>query len=463
MNRRNEGTAGCSGGRRPGRKRAALASAWALFLLAVSAQGAPLVLENVRVLDGAGNGAKDGTTLVIEDGTFSRVTQGHVAPLKDEQRMDLSGKTIMPGLISNHSHVGVTDGVDSSAENYNRANIERQLRQFQRYGITTVTSLGLNGDLFGALRDEAHLGIGPGADLYGADRGIGVPNAAPPGSIAKSQLYRPQTPEQARQAVRDMLTRSPDLVKIWVDDFYGSLHTKMAPAIYQAVIEEAHSHGSRVAAHVYYLEDAKRLVDSGVDILAHGIRDAEVDDALIAAMKRGNVWYIPTLDLDESFFSYAESQAGLRDPFLRAALQPSTIAQFEDPAWQRSILSSPRFQQWRIDLDRNKKNFIRMLRAGVNIGFGTDSGATPLRVIGVAEHRELQLMVEAGATPTQAIAIATSGAARLLGLTDRGTIKEGQRADFVVLGADPLVNIRATEQIEAVWQGGRQVSGPVSP
>jgi imidazolonepropionase-like amidohydrolase len=112
-------------------------------------------------------------------------------------------------------------------------------------------------------------------------------------------------------------------------------------------------------------------------------------------------------------------------------------------------------------LQVNLKNLKALYDAGVKIGFGTDAGATPLRIPGFAEHRELALMVDAGLTPLQAIHIATQNAAQLLGLDDRGVLANGKRADFVVLDKDPSNDIEATTKIDAVWQRGRQVSGPI--
>ena len=110
----------------------------------------------------------------------------------------------------------------------------------------------------------------------------------------------------------------------------------------------------------------------------------------------------------------------------------------------------------------NKRNLRTLHEAGVRIGLGTDSGATAMRVPGFAEHRELELMVEAGLTPEQALRCATAGAASLLGLQDRGLLREGRRADLVVLDGDPLGDVRQTRRIRAVWQKGREVAGPVA-
>jgi imidazolonepropionase-like amidohydrolase len=165
--------------------------------------------------------------------------------------IDCHGQTIIPGLISDHSHIGLVDGVSVKPENYNRENILRQLRQYEVYGVTTVMALGLNGGLFYELRDEQHAGKSPGADIFGADRGVGIPMSAPPAAllpVGKDQVYRAETPDEAKADIQEMATRHPDLIKIWVDDQLGT-DPKMKSEIYQAAIEEAHRLGLRVACH----------------------------------------------------------------------------------------------------------------------------------------------------------------------------------------------------------------------
>jgi imidazolonepropionase-like amidohydrolase len=368
-----------------------------------------VVLKNVRVIDGLGGSPLEAAAIVIDAAKIKAVGPvGKVNWPASSKVIDYQGKTVLPGLISDHSHVGQVNGAGTGAENYNRENILRQLRQYEVYGVTTITALGLNGNLFYQLQPELHKGTLPGADLFGADRGVGVPNGAPPVSVSDTQLYRVDTPEQAIKAVDEMAGRHPDLLKLWLDDFHGTLRVKMAPEVYKAVIDEAHKKGLRVAAHIYYLADAKGVVDAGVDVIAHGVRDQPIDEAFIHSMKERSVWYIPTLDLDESTYIFAESPSWIAGPFFQHALQPALLAQVDDPAWRaKTLANSQQVQTSKASLAMNQRNLKALYDAGVKVGFGTDSGATPLRVPGFAEHRELELMVEAGLNPLQAIDVAT--------------------------------------------------------
>jgi imidazolonepropionase-like amidohydrolase len=442
----------------------AVAATAALFC-ATKAHAQSVVLEDVRVIDGNGGPVLEHTDVVIAGQKIAAISphgSGHLPA--NARAINLAGKTVVPGLISNHSHLGFTNGTTASGHNITHANIRRQLKQYEAYGVTTVTSLGLNRQSFYDLRPRSHKGKVPGADMFGADRGFGVPDGAPPASLGllDDQVYRPTTPAEARAEVRESARRRPDLLKIWVDDFHGTARNKLSPELYKAIIDEAHINGLRVAAHIYYLDDAARLVGDGVDILAHGVRDKPVDASFIQSMKDRGTWYIPTLGLDETFYVFAERPDWTQQPFFRRALQPALAKEFDDSGWREKVLADAKTVAMEKEaVATNMKNVKALYDAGVKIGFGTDSGASPLRIAGVAEHRELKLLTDAGLTPLQAIGTATKNAAALLHLNDRGVIEPGKLADLIVVDGDPSKNITDIDRIDAVWHRGKQVAGPI--
>jgi len=431
---------------------------WGLMIGTASAADPVVAFTHVRVIDGTGRPpVENGVVVVARDRIVVVGPEGTAIPEGAEIR-DCRGRTMIPGLISDHSHVGQVGGTSSGAANYTRATIEAELRQYRDFGVTTITALGNNGPLFETIRAEAHAGRLDGADLFGVDRGIGVPDGAPPQAMIKvgpDQLFRPRDAAEARAAVAAMADRKTDLVKIWLDDFGGGVPAKMRPEVYQAVIDEAHRRGVRVAAHIHDLADAKAIVAAGADILAHGVRDQAVDQDFIALMKARGVWYVATLALDEATFAWAEQAPWTKTPFARSALSPALAKQLDDPAWRSKVLSDhAKIAVARASLAMNLRNLKTLHDAGVRIGFGTDSGATPLRVAGLAEHRELALMVEAGLTPLQALTLATARAAELLKLDDRGRIAPGRRADLVILDGDPSQSIDHSQSIREVWVRG---------
>lgn len=207
-----------------------------------------------------------------------------------------------------------------------------------------------------------------------------------------------------------------------------------------------------MAAHVYYLADAKRLAQDGIDIFGHSVRDRPLDPAILALMKQKDIAYLPTLALDESAFVYADHPAWMQTAFFRDALDPGVWEWLASPAYKPK-------ESERKDLAIAKANALAALQAGVRVGVGTDSGATLARIQGFSEHRELALLVDAGFTPMQALQAGTSVNASILGVqAARGTLEAGKAADILVLDANPLTDIHNTERINAVWLDGVQRS-----
>jgi imidazolonepropionase-like amidohydrolase len=421
----------------------------------------PVALDGAEVFDGERRIGR--TTILVAQGAIQAIgPAGSVAVPAGARRLDLAGRMVVPGLISAHSHVGNSGGAETGGRFFTRENVLAELRQFAAYGVTTVTALGLGPPLFFDIREEVRRGGSEGADLLGAGMGVGVPDGAPPSgpmNLGPNQAARPATPEEAREVVRVMARQRVDIVKLWVDDLNGTL-PMMRPEVIAAATQEAHAQGLRVAAHIHDLEQARTVVGAGVDVVAHGVRDKPVDAALIAAMRERGTWYVATIQINEANYLYADRPELLDDPFFARALNPGLRAQFSDPAWRQRALAAA--APSRAEVAMNQRNLKAMHDAGARIGFGTDSGATALRIPGFAEHRELELMVEAGLTPEQALRCATGQSAALLGLEDRGFLRQGRRADLLVLDGDPLTDIRNARRIRAVWQRGREVAGPIA-
>ena len=221
------------------------------------------------LIDGLGGPAIANAVLLIRDQRVVSAGPASTTPVPPGvERIDLSGRWVMPGLVNAHGHVGATVGLESRPEGYTEQNLLRQLGLYGRYGVTTVVSLGDDREAGFRLRD--------GNDDAGLNR---------------SRLYvagpviAAKTPEEARVAVDAVAKLKPDWIKIRVDDNLGTSE-KMRPEVYRAVIDRAHEHKLRVAAHLFYLADAKDLLRAGVDYLAHSVRDAEVDRELIDLIKR---------------------------------------------------------------------------------------------------------------------------------------------------------------------------------
>lgn len=429
----------------------------------VAAQQAT-ILHNATLIDGSGQPARQHVDILFSGGLIEKILPAQSAKPADTKWVDCTGKTVIPGLLSAHSHVGVLkNNTENSATAYTEANVTAALSQFERYGITTVLALGMNRDLVYSLRDRQHAGTLGGATLLTAGRGIGVPNGAPPVVAAPDQVDRPATVEEARRDVDTFAEHHADIVKVWVDPLHGKA-PEMDPAIYAAVIDQAHRDHLLVAAHEYALEDARRLVHDGVDVLAHSVRDKPVDDAFVQAMLQHHTWYIPTLALDEAFYIYAEDPSIMKSAFFRQAAGPVLLAKLEAPGYAAKTLSDPATKQHEQDEAMARKNLKTLYDAGVRIASGTDSGAMAGRIPGFSEHRELEDLVAAGLTPLQAIADATGSTGLLMHTLDPtlnvGLVTPGFSADLIVLDADPLIDIRNTRKIAAVYHHGHMVEHP---
>jgi imidazolonepropionase-like amidohydrolase len=358
-------------------------------------------------------------------------------------------------MINGHCHLGLLKGDNSSPNNYTRENILRHLEKYEQFGVGRVLCLGTDQEIIFPLRDSSQNGLLPGATIYTAGYGLAA-NNAPPTNLSHS-IKQPQTVEEAIKDIDDLVLLKPDFVKIWVDDFYG-IAKKMQPEIYEAVIKESHKKGLRVAAHVFYLDDAKKLVSAGIDVLAHSIRDKEVDDELITAMKQKSVYYIPTLSLDDYNIVYANDPGWINDSFFKASLEPGLWERLTSANFKQQVQKDTTLEKKKTAFEIGMKNLKKLSDAGVVIVLGSDSGAQPVRTQGFSEHLELQLMTEAGLTPMQAIIAATNNGAKMLHIDKQcGTLQPGKKADFIVLNGNPVGDIKQTRNIFSVWKNGVQV------
>ena len=394
----------------------------------------------ITLIDGTGAPAVSDAVLVVRDGRVAAAGPASRVRVPDDARtVDLSGRVVMPGLVNAHGHAGSTVGLENRPEGYTEANVRRQLGVYARYGVTTVVSLGDDREAGFKLRDAN--------DAPGLDRAR---------LYVAGPIITAKTPDEARAAVDAAADLEPDWIKIRVDDNLGTTQ-KMAPDVYRAVIARAHERKLRVAAHLFYLTDAKDLLRAGADYLAHSVRDADVDRELIDLMKARDVCLCPTLMREVSTFVYESRPAFFDDPFFRREADPKTVAALEDPARQATVAKSASAQQYKKALEVARRNTRALHAAGVGIAAGTDTGP-PARFQGYFEHLELEEMVKSGLTPAQTLASATGTAARCLGLADRvGTLQPGRYADFLVLPRNPLDDIRHTRTIEAVWIAGSKL------
>jgi imidazolonepropionase-like amidohydrolase len=410
--------------------------------LAQAPAATTVALTGARVIEGTGRAPLEQATLLIRNARVEAV--GAPAAVRipaGAVRVDMSGKTIMPGLINAHAHLNVDKDSTLSV----RDQLIQRLRLYGQYGITTAVSLGSTpADELESLklRDEQAFGTLDRARLYtGGLNAVG------------------KTPDEARKSVDRLADLKVDIIKFHIN----GTPNDMTPEIYGAIIDESRKKGLRTAVHIFYLKDAVAAVEKGVDIIAHSVRDQDVDAAFAATLKSRNIGYIPTLTRDLSVFVYETTPAFFKDPFFLRGMSVyrREMEMLSDPAYQEKIRNSKEAQAIKPALQQANRNLKRLSDAGVMIAMGTDSGAAnnPGRWQGYFEHVELEMMVKAGLTPMQALVAATGGAARVMKLDGQlGTLQPGKSADLVVLNANPLTDIRNTQKIDSVWIGGRRLT-----
>jgi imidazolonepropionase-like amidohydrolase len=392
---------------------AAIATLGAVAALSGPARAQVVAYEGARVIVGDGRTIENGTLVVQGDKIIA--AGASVAVPAGATRVNLAGKTVMPAIIDTHVHLSPT-----------RERLTRDLKLRAYYGVSTALSMGTDNIELLPMRGE---NIPGAARFLSAGRGITMPE---PGRITVP--YWINTEEEGRKAVRELAEKKVDIVKIWVDTRDGK-YKKLTPEIFAAIIDEAHKQGLRVTAHIFDQEDGKSLIRAGVDSLAHGVRDRDIDDEFVTLIKsKPNLVLIPNLPDRGVKVDLAWLKEGL------------TAAELE--RLEKDNVDKPAAQAFHGIQARNLK---KLNEAGVRIVMGTDGN----RAWG--PHDEMADMVLAGMTPMQVIVAATRNGAEFLRLTDAGTLAAGKSADFIVLDANPLDAITNTRKISAVVLRGAAV------
>ncbi len=376
--------------------------------------------------------------LIVRDGRVAVLDSLAMTEIPAEMdTVELSGRYIIPGLINAHGHVGIADGLETGDAAHSEDNVRQQLSLYARYGVTSVVSLGDEPEEAFTVRDI----------MDPIDPGMARLRLAGPVVSADSEA-------EAREAVLDLRDMQPDWAKIRVDDQLGR-GEKMSPDVYAAIIDAADEANLPLAAHIVELEDAKGVLEAGADLIAHSVRDTDVDEAFIEQMQEAGVCLTPTLTREVSTYIYAERPDFFDDAFFRAHADEDVLEQLQEADVQERFTGEAA-DYYRAQLPVAKDNMMALHEAGVTIAMGTDSGP-PARFQGYFEHKEMRMMQEAGMAPEDILQSATAHAADCTNLDNLGRLAEGTWADFVVLSEDPTEDIHHLESIEAVYIGGTEI------
>ena len=403
----------------------------ALLLFAVRAMAQVTVLTHATVIDGSGSPPQRDVTIVMESGRIRDIGPSAKIPTPAGATvLDVTGKFIVPGIINAHGHVG--------------AKTEPQLRQYALYGVTSTTSMQTDPDEVIQVREAQKRG-----ELRGARVSTVKYRFAPDPEVV--------TPQQARAKVDEIVAGGADYIKVWVDSGFGT-RAKLTPEFCAAVLEQARKHGKLTFGHAYELVDARMLVERGLNVLAHNVRDRQVDSEFISLLKQRNVTLIPTLVRDELLYVYGDAPAWIDDPFFLKFVPPERLAVLKTKIRDEQV-KNPQRALIKAGFEMNRINLKKLSDGGVRIAFGTDSGGAADRffIQGYSEHREMELMVQSGLTPMQVIQSFSKGASEALGIDKEfGTLAKGKAADLLVLEKNPLENMANMRSIQTIYLGGKK-------
>ena len=415
-----------------------------------------VVYEGARVIVGDSRPPIEDAAFVVERGAITAI--GSLPTVRGPAgaaHVDLTGKTVTPALINAHVHIGYEGYTSWGAANHTPENVIDHLRREAFYGVGAAQSVGSSPtDQSLQIQRDQQAGRFPPAARY-----FFMPGFAPPGGgpdavlrVATTALHvinEVSTGQEARAAVRALAAKNIRQVKIWVDDRRGT-YPKMTPDVYDAIIDEAHKNRMLVNAHATTLPDQKAVVRAGADVLVHVVQSEKVDDELLALVREKKPYWATVIGLGD------RTEVCEPDPFFEESLPRQLIESIRATKEPRGLAPScaPPSPNTARREETLSYNLQHMIAAGARLVLGTDTGIHPGHTFGTGDHHELARWVQLGVPPADALVAATSRPAALLGIADMGALDVGKRADFVVLDANPLDDIRNTRKIASVYLGG---------
>jgi len=416
-----------------------------MLLVAGLVAATPALAETVALHCGETFDSKSGRlvgarTVVAADGKVTQVLPGRVS-VPGAREVDLAGHTCMPGWIDLHVHIGQQSSPRAYEERFRLDDADFALRavgyaeKTLLAGFTTVRDLG--GEVALKLRDAINQGLVKGPRIYAAGKSIATTggHADPTNGVNAELSFLMGTPgptqgvvnspEDARQAVRQRYKDGSDLIKITATGGVlsyarsGDAPQFMLDEI-QAIVQTAKDYGYTVAAHAHGKEGMKRAIEGGVTSIEHG---TYMDDEIFALMRKHGTWYVPTITAGRFVADKAKV--------------PGYFPEIVRPKAER--IGS-----------QIQDTFAKAYKSGVKIAFGTDMGVGPHGENAI----EFGYMVEAGMPPAEALQAATYRAAQVLEVTDIGQIEPGFRADVVAVPGNPLSDIALTRKVDFVMKDG---------
>ena len=409
-----------------------------LVVFAVSVTGglaladSPILFQNVSVFDG--QKVIEKANVLVDDGIIREVGPD-VKAGADAKRINGAGKTLLPGLIDCHTHTF----------------FEAHLQQAAYFGVTTELDMMSNALTATSLREgrDDPLSKSAGADFYSAGAAVTVPggHGTQFGFAVPTLEHLEDTADFVRQRVRE----GSDYIKIIIEDgsAYGlSRRPTLTPEMIRAAIKASKQFDKMAVAHVSTQDSARLATEFGVSGLVHLFCESDVSDELATAIRDADMFVVPTMSVITNIGESNTTEWIREDASLKPLLTKANVTNL--------TTSYPKMPGNRSSNDRLRNNVKRLHQMGVPILAGTDA-PNPGTVHGASMHHELRLLVEAGLSPVDALRAATSLPAKHFGLSDRGRIASGLRADLILVSGDPSKDITTLAKIAGVWKNGRPI------
>ena len=430
--------------------------------------GEILVLTGGRIIDGNGGPPLEDAAIVIRDSKITSIGPDFVVPA-NARILDLGGRTLLPGLIDAHIHVGGSGGGSVDPREFTPTAVENSLLSYLKFGVTSVYDMAAHPSL-NAMKKALDTGELTGPRLYGNGFGITAPGSHPIRLITELGLldylgpfyFQVDSVADAKEAVRRISAEQVDGIKLFHSRVeagttrFDADMDKLKPDILHTLIEEAHARNLKVYAHTSFPSEAREFIEAGGDVLVHSIHMAETGARdVFELMVERDVAYIPTLAVFEG--GYTTRPGSVVSPHLHDKVWDVLLASITAPG--SVVLASREVPGLPNDRERSLEvsvaNLKRALQAGVRIAMGSDAGNAGM-LHGATVLRELQLMNEAGMTPMQVLVAATRNGAEVIGRgEDLGTLEAGKLADIIVVNGDPLQDLSALGNVELVVKNGK--------
>jgi imidazolonepropionase-like amidohydrolase len=426
----------------------------ALYSQTRPATGGAVVYEGARLIVGDATAPIENGALVVQNGRFTAVgRRGAVPAPAGATRVDLTGKTVMPAIVNAHAHFGYEKFTraagESLAENFTPENLLDHLQREAFYGVGTANDGG-SAPVQLSLQfqqDQAARNFPPAAQ-YWFNAGIVPPNGGPDSILIKGTRplhanYEVIRAPEGRAAVQDVVAKNIRQIKIWFGDRGGS-YPAMPWQVFDAIIDEAHKNKVKVHGHATSIRDQKDALRAGVDVMVHMVQNAPIDDELAGLLREKKPYWATVIALGD------RSDVCENDPFFTQSLSDRIVADIRANGCNVNPNAATRDA-------RLKENFMKMIQSGAQLILGADTGIRPGNAFGSGDHHEIANWVHLGLSPADAIIASTSRPAEALGLTDVGMLAQGRMADFIVLNANPLDDIKNTRQIANVYLRGARL------